>query len=61
MAPGSIASTSAPATDWTVLMHELGPRFAARAAGHDADDSFVAENYADLKAARVCAGWPPRS
>ena len=30
-------------------VHELGPDFAERAAGHDADDSFVAKNFAALK------------
>ena len=30
-----------------------GPAFAARAAAHDADDSFVADNYAELGAHRV--------
>lgn len=29
--------------------HALAPEFAARAAGHDEDDSFVAENYVALK------------
>jgi alkylation response protein AidB-like acyl-CoA dehydrogenase len=36
-------------TDWIAIARELGPSFAARAAAHDADDSFVAENYAALK------------
>jgi len=34
---------------WVELARELGPRFAARAGGHDAADSFVAENYRDLR------------
>jgi alkylation response protein AidB-like acyl-CoA dehydrogenase len=37
------------AYDWRPLIDELGPRFAERAAQHDADDSFVAENYALLR------------
>lgn len=36
-------------TDFLSLARELGPDFGARAAEHDADDSFVAENYAVLK------------
>ena len=36
-------------TDWISIVRELGPVFAERAAAHDADDSFVAENYAALK------------
>src|SRR5262245_64372654 len=46
-------------TDWTALAHTLGERFAARAAGHDADDSFVADNYADLKAQRLFSAGVP--
>ena len=38
------------ATDWVAAMHTLGTRFAARAAGHDANETFVADNYAELKA-----------
>ena len=45
--------------DWIALAHSLGERFAARAAEHDADDSFVAENYADLKARRVFSAGVP--
>lgn len=36
-------------TDWVATARELGSRFAAAAAEHDRDDSFVAENYAALK------------
>ncbi|HEU0075234.1 MAG TPA: acyl-CoA dehydrogenase family protein [Dehalococcoidia bacterium] len=36
-------------TDFVSLARELGPDFAARAADHDANDTFVAENYAALK------------
>lgn len=44
---------------WVRLMDELGPRFAERAARHDGDDSFVAENYAELKARGVFAAGVP--
>jgi alkylation response protein AidB-like acyl-CoA dehydrogenase len=44
---------------WLALAHRLGPRFAERAAAHDADDSFVAENYAELKQARVFSAHVP--
>ena len=37
-------------TDWLGVVRELGPGFAERAASHDRDDSFVAANYAALKA-----------
>jgi acyl-CoA dehydrogenase len=46
-------------TDWIAVARELGERFAARAAGHDADDSFVADNYADLKAHRLFSAGVP--
>jgi acyl-CoA dehydrogenase len=35
--------------DWLEVIKEIGPRFAARAAEYDATDTFVAENYAELK------------
>ena len=46
-------------SDWTAAARELGPRFAARAAAHDAADRFVADNYADLRARRVLAAGVP--
>ncbi|HLF78609.1 MAG TPA: acyl-CoA dehydrogenase family protein, partial [Dehalococcoidia bacterium] len=46
-------------TDWVAVAKELGPLFAQRAAAHDADDSFVADNYADLKAHGVFAAGVP--
>jgi alkylation response protein AidB-like acyl-CoA dehydrogenase len=47
-------------SDWAVLARELGPRFAARAARHDATDSFVAENYRELRERRVFAAGVPK-
>jgi acyl-CoA dehydrogenase len=45
--------------DWGVVARELGVEFAKRAARVDEEDQFVAENYADLKAAGlVSAGVP---
>src|SRR6185295_19253582 len=46
-------------SDWTELARELGPHFAARAAAHDATDSFVADNYRDLRARRVFSAGVP--
>ena len=46
--------------DWSRLMHELGPRFAERAYTHDADDSFVSENFAELRARGVFAAGVPK-
>jgi acyl-CoA dehydrogenase len=45
--------------DWTGLMRELGADFAKRAAAHDRDDSFVAENYAALRANGAPAAGVP--
>jgi alkylation response protein AidB-like acyl-CoA dehydrogenase len=46
-------------TDWSEVIHELGPGFAVAAAKHDADDSFVAGNFAALKARRVLSAGVP--
>ena len=46
-------------TDWVATVRELGPRFAARAAAHDAHDSFVAGNYAELRERRVFSAGVP--
>jgi alkylation response protein AidB-like acyl-CoA dehydrogenase len=34
---------------WLDLVHKLGKDFMARAAEHDRDDTFVSQNYAELK------------
>ena len=46
-------------TDWVEVARSLGPTFAQRAAAHDADDSFVAENYADMREHRLFAAGVP--
>ncbi len=48
-----------PLADWPLLMRELGPKFAQRAPAHDATDTFVAENLAELKARGVLAAGIP--
>jgi len=45
--------------DWMAIARELGPAFAARADAHDADNSFVADNYLALKACRVFSAGVP--
>jgi alkylation response protein AidB-like acyl-CoA dehydrogenase len=35
--------------DWEALLADLGPGFAARAARHDQEDRFVADNYRELR------------
>jgi alkylation response protein AidB-like acyl-CoA dehydrogenase len=46
-------------TDWVALARDLGPRFAERTAAHDAGDTFVTMNYAELKARRVFSAGVP--
>ena len=46
-------------TDWIAIARELGPSLAERAATHDADDSFVAGNYAALKERGLFAAGVP--
>ena len=48
------------ALDWSALMHEVGPRFAERSRRCDANDAFVAENFAELKERGVFAAGVPR-
>ena len=45
--------------DWQALARTLGHRFGERAAAIDADDRFVAENYADLEAYGFFAAGVP--
>jgi alkylation response protein AidB-like acyl-CoA dehydrogenase len=63
MATASITPTRSPVnltqTDWTAVVRTLGPTFAARAAAHDANDSFVADNYADLKKYKLFSAGVP--
>jgi acyl-CoA dehydrogenase len=46
-------------TDWTSIVHELGPKFAQRAERHDANDEFVAENFAEPKERRMFSAAVP--
>ena len=47
-------------TDWVALARQLGTEFAPRAADHDADDSFVAENFDILKQHNIFAAGIPQ-
>jgi alkylation response protein AidB-like acyl-CoA dehydrogenase len=47
------------ASHWINVAHSLGKDFASRAATHDEDDSFVGQNYADLKERRVFSAAIP--
>lgn len=45
--------------DFQAVARGLGPAFAERAAGHDARDAFVADNYRDLKEKRLFSMMVP--
>jgi len=46
-------------TQWLATAKKLSDDFATRAAKHDADDSFVAENYAALRSAKLFSAPVP--
>jgi alkylation response protein AidB-like acyl-CoA dehydrogenase len=45
--------------NWTALIDQLGPKFAERTSVHDADDSFVADNYEELKSHKFFSAQVP--
>jgi acyl-CoA dehydrogenase len=45
--------------DWKEALKTLGPAFAARAAAHDSDDSFVHENYREMKQHKLFSAGVP--
>lgn len=46
-------------TNWVEVAQKLAPEFLERAAAHDANDSFVSDNYARLKEMRVFSAGIP--
>ena len=59
MATQTVTPSAAPRTDFVAVARELAADFATRAAQHDADDSFVTENYAALKKAKLFSAPVP--
>src|SRR3954471_20807164 len=60
MTTAEAITTAAPAkTDWLTKARTLSEDFATRAAKHDAEDSFVAENYAALRAEKLFSAPVP--
>jgi len=51
--------TTVSALDWKQVLSELGPAFAARAASYDDADGFVADNYAQMREARLFSALVP--
>jgi alkylation response protein AidB-like acyl-CoA dehydrogenase len=57
--PGGASGGAWARPDWLAVVRELGPGFATRAPTHDAEDSFVADNYRQLKEQRVFSAGVP--
>jgi len=55
----TLTASAATTTDWIAKTKELAADFATRAAEHDADDTFVAENYAKLREAKLFSAPVP--
>src|SRR6267142_5473066 len=55
----SMAIDTTTKTDWTATAMGPAADFAKRAAQHDEDDAFVAENYAALRAAKLFSAPVP--
>lgn len=58
--PIAFTIQKAKPSKWQSLVRKLGPRFAERAGHHDSLDRFVADNYADLRAAGLFAAPIPQ-
>jgi alkylation response protein AidB-like acyl-CoA dehydrogenase len=56
-----MATATTAITDWLAIARDLGTDFAPRAATHDADDSFVAENYDILKEHNIFSAGVPQA
>jgi alkylation response protein AidB-like acyl-CoA dehydrogenase len=55
----TITASAPNATDWLAVASDLAADFATRAADHDANDTFVAENYAKLREAKLFSAPVP--
>jgi alkylation response protein AidB-like acyl-CoA dehydrogenase len=55
----TIAPTTTATEAWTAKAERLSADFATRAADHDANDTFVAENYAKLREAKIFSAPVP--
>jgi alkylation response protein AidB-like acyl-CoA dehydrogenase len=53
------AAVAVERTDWVDVARRLGARFAERAAEHDEQDRFVAQNYEEMKEARLFSAGVP--
>jgi alkylation response protein AidB-like acyl-CoA dehydrogenase len=55
----TITASAPNATDWLAVATDLAADFGTRAADHDANDTFVAENYAKLREAKLFSAPVP--
>jgi alkylation response protein AidB-like acyl-CoA dehydrogenase len=55
----TITASAPNATDWLAVATDLAADFATRAADHDANDTFAAENYAKLREAKIFSAPVP--
>jgi alkylation response protein AidB-like acyl-CoA dehydrogenase len=55
----TITASAPNATNWLASANDLAADFATRAADHDANDTFVAENYAKLREAKMFSAPVP--
>jgi len=49
-----------PIADWKKVLNTLAPAFSERAGAYDNDDAFVAENYAEMRAAKLFSMLVPQ-
>jgi alkylation response protein AidB-like acyl-CoA dehydrogenase len=55
----TITASAPSATDWLAVASDLATDFATRAADHDANDTFAAENYTKLREAKLFSAPVP--
>jgi alkylation response protein AidB-like acyl-CoA dehydrogenase len=55
----TITASAPSSTDWLAVAKDLSADFATRAADHDANDTFAAENYAKLREAKLFSAPVP--
>jgi len=57
--PPILPSETTGPFDWLEVIDTIGPQFGSRAAAHDANDSFVADNFIDLKQHKLFSAGVP--
>src|SRR5262249_41177891 len=57
--PSGASAASTTGKDWVAIARRLGPGCASRAPAYDANDSFAADNYRELREHRVFSAGVP--